>query len=123
MQLRRQIAHRNNIDSAFLRRIQVLAKFQQPAQTERVKIWERLLPANRHEDIDIEALGRTFAVSGGDIRNAVMTATVLSCDAGEAVSLAHLVPAVCRELRKSGRLIDPNDFGALGRYLRTVPSS
>ena len=106
-----------NIDAAFLRRMQVIAEFPLPGPNERVQIWSKLLPAERSDEIDLDTLGRTFALSGADIRNATITATLVAADRAQPLALTHIVPAVCRELRKSGRLIDLNDLGTLGRYV------
>lgn len=111
-----------NLDAAFLRRIQVVARFQLPSVDERIQLWKRMLPTTCEDKVDVVALGRTFSMSGADIRNTIVTATVLSTDAGEPLSLSHLVPAACRELRKAGRLIDPGTFGSLRPYLRLPPS-
>jgi AAA+ superfamily predicted ATPase len=109
-----------NIDSAFLRRLQVVAEFPLPGVAERAQIWRRMLPAERDDDVEVETVARAFAITGADIRNAVASAALLAGHAGRRIGLADLVPAVCRELRKQGRLIDPSDFGTLGRYVREV---
>ncbi|MEZ4399307.1 MAG: AAA family ATPase [Kofleriaceae bacterium] len=111
-----------NIDNAFLRRLQVMAEFALPALRERAILWQRMLPPAAATANDVAQLARCFAISGADIKNAVVTAAVVAADAAQPISLAHLVPAACRELRKQGRLIVPDDFGPLGRYLPTGPT-
>jgi SpoVK/Ycf46/Vps4 family AAA+-type ATPase len=102
---------RRNMDEAFLRRLHVVADFPMPGEGERRRIWQRHLPAARClPDIDLDFLARRFAVSGGEIRNAVVTAVLLS--AGTAgVAMRHLVIGLWRELRKAGRIVDAAELG------------
>jgi len=102
-----------NLDDAFLRRMAIVAEFPLPQLDERQRIWERLLPAGdyRGVDVDVGLLARAFALSGGEIRNAVLAAAVMAADQGAPLGMAHLAVAVHRELRKSGRLVDPSAFG------------
>ncbi len=114
---------RQNLDNAFTRRIHVVAEFAPPGRDERKQLWERQLPPNAlAADVDLGALAERAALCGGDIRNAAATAALLAASAGEQVAMRHLVIGAWRELRKSGRLISPDDFGpwrdAVRAYLR-----
>jgi SpoVK/Ycf46/Vps4 family AAA+-type ATPase len=104
---------RKNLDDAFLRRLHVVAEFPLPAQEERAAIWRRLLPTEvlSAPSTDVDLLARSFAVSGGDIRNAVMAALLLSARENSQLTMRYLVIGLWRELQKSGRLIDPSHFG------------
>ena len=101
-----------NLDAAFLRRFQVVAEFVLPGPAERAQIWDRHL-AREHlaEDVDAMLLGTMFTLSGGEIRNAAITAVLLAAAERARVGMPHLSVAIWRELRKSGRLISPDDFG------------
>lgn len=110
-----------NIDDAFLRRIQVMAEFAVPTARERALLWRRMLPAAVTGPDDLEQLARYFAITGADIKNAIVTATLLAADAGQPLTLTQLVPAACRELRKQGRLIVRADFGPLAGYVPMGP--
>ena len=102
----------SNLDVAFLRRIQVFAEFPLPEPLERQAIWERHLPQDRLDaDVDLAGLASMFSLAGGDIRNAVIVAALLAAEEQALVSMRHLVIGVWRELRKSGRLVSPEDFG------------
>lgn len=67
-----------NFDPAFERRIRTHVLFELPAVEEREQIWRVQL----HErtplaaDVDFRALAERYAVSGGDIRNAVLKAAL-----------------------------------------------
>jgi hypothetical protein len=70
-----------NFDPAFERRIHSHILFRLPAAAERAAIWRgqlhsRLTPLA--DDVDFEALGRDFMLSGGDIKNAVLKAAQLA---------------------------------------------
>ena len=103
----------SNLDAAFLRRVQVVAEFPMPGPSERTRIWQRHLAADHvAEDVQLAQLGATFPLSGGDIRNAAITAVLLAASERTAISMHHLVIGIWRELRKTGRMVSPDDFGA-----------
>jgi ATPase family associated with various cellular activities (AAA) len=92
-----------HIDDAFARRMDVVVDFRPPESAERWTIWHAHLPEAHAVDSALlrEVVSRC-ALTGGQIRNAVLHATLLSLKAGEALGSAHLVAAVQREYRKSG---------------------
>ena len=66
-----------NFDPAFERRIRTHVRFEMPGATERERIWQvQIHPTYTPlaEDVDFTALASQFAVSGGDIKNAVLKA-------------------------------------------------
>ena len=91
------------IDSAFQRRLDVVVNFRPPEATERWSIWQLHLPANHVVDDALlrEVAGRC-TLTGGQIRNAVLQASLLALDDGQVITSAHLEAAVQREYRKSG---------------------
>jgi hypothetical protein len=101
-----------NIDPAFLRRVTVSVDFPMPEEAERRAIWERSLPAGAPcQDLDVALLARLFKLSGGSIRNAALTAAFLAADRSGPVTMECVVEAVQLELRKLGRLVNPEEFG------------
>lgn len=108
---------KRNIDDAFLRRLQIVAEFPLPKAEQRKLIWERHLPVERADDIDLELLGSRFELAGGDIRNAVLAAALFAADEHQPIGMAHLVRGLVRELRKGGRLIEPERFGAWAQLI------
>ena len=73
-----------NFDPAFERRIRTHVRFDMPGVEEREKIWEVQIHPHKtplHDDVDFRALAEKYAVSGGDIKNAVLKAAAAA--AGE----------------------------------------
>jgi SpoVK/Ycf46/Vps4 family AAA+-type ATPase len=68
-----------NFDPAFERRIRTHVLFEMPGPPEREQIWRVQLHPTRTplaRDVDFSDLARRYAVSGGDIRNAVLKAAL-----------------------------------------------
>ncbi len=91
------------IDSAFQRRMDVLVEFRPPEAGERWAIWQSHLPATHAVEPALlrEAAARC-ALTGGQIRNAVLHAALLAATDGKIVTASHLTSAVQREYRKMG---------------------
>jgi len=91
------------IDGAFQRRMDVVVDFRAPEPAERWQIWRLHLPASHAVDAEaLEEIARRCALTGGQIRNAVLHASLLALDGGGAVTSTHLEAAVQREYRKAG---------------------
>jgi hypothetical protein len=91
------------IDGAFQRRMDVVVDFRPPEPAERWLIWQlHLPPAHAVERPMLEEVAQRCALTGGQIRNAVLHASLLALDDGEVVTAAHLDAAVRREYRKAG---------------------
>lgn len=70
-----------NFDPAFERRIRTHVLFEMPGVEEREQIWKvQVHPAKTPlaEDVDFRALAERYAVSGGDIKNAVLKAATMA---------------------------------------------
>ncbi len=70
-----------NFDPAFERRIRTHILFEMPETEEREQIWRVQLHPGKTplaEDVDFRALAENFAVSGGDIKNAVLKAAQMA---------------------------------------------
>jgi len=91
------------IDGAFLRRMDVLIEFRPPEADERRQLWELHLPAN-HEIPEgwVHDVARRCSLSGGQIRNATLHASLLALARGSAVSTIDVEKAVLREYQKMG---------------------
>ncbi len=91
------------IDDAFQRRMDVVITFHPPDMAERWTIWQLHLPvAHAIPDELLSEVARRCALSGGQIRNAVLHASLLALDDGGVIGPAHLEAAVVREYRKTG---------------------
>lgn len=106
---------RQNIDEAFLRRIQVVAEFPAPDAPLRLRIWEQTLPAPPHtvlSETELRAVAERFAITGGSIRNVVLDASFRALAAGrDAINVRDVVDGVAREYQKFGKPITLGDFG------------
>lgn len=109
-----------NIDEAFLRRLDAVIDFPAPGASARRAIWRRLEQgkAGLDADVDLDLLAEHFELTGGEIRNAALAAAHLAAADGGSITMAGLMRAVGGELAKSGRPIRRNDFGEHYRSLR-----
>ncbi len=108
---------RQNLDTAFLRRIHLIIDFPIPGFDERQKIWRRHLGAEEGVgEVDFLRLAR-FELSGGDIRNAACTALVLAADENRGYTMRDLAIGLWRELKKAGRLSGSEEFGDWQRFI------
>jgi len=104
---------RNNMDEAFTRRLQFHVEFPFPNGEYREKIWQAMFPeeAPTSDEIDLPFLARKFNLTGGNIKNIVLTAAFLAAEKAGKIEMKHLVRAAKRELQKMGKLCMPEDFG------------
>ncbi|MET0659804.1 MAG: AAA family ATPase [Steroidobacteraceae bacterium] len=98
---------RQNMDEAFVRRLGFAIDFPFPNEEQRARIWRLLLaPQVSHEsDIDFSALGSQLRITGGNIKNIVLSAAFLAASANESVRTEHLLHAARREYQKMGKVI------------------
>ncbi|MBV8899868.1 MAG: ATP-binding protein [Verrucomicrobia bacterium] len=91
------------IDSAFRRRIDSVVKFHRPDASERWWLWQTHLPAGHAIPLEaIEEIAVRYALTGGQIRNAVMQAMLLALSRGSALCAENLRQAIQVEHRKEG---------------------
>ncbi len=111
---------RQNMDEAFLRRLDFVIDFPFPEAEDRERIWRLLLPdaAPVAEDVDVPFLAAQFKLSGGGIRNASLAAAFLAADDGGSIEMRHLVRGVALEYGKLGRLTLEADFERFHELIR-----
>jgi hypothetical protein len=104
---------RANLDDAFARRLDVLADFPQPDEQQRLALWHHCLRGDVPvgDDLDLAFCARAFDLSGGNIRNIVVTAAFLAAADDMPLTMTHLVKGVQREYKKLGRLCLEAEFG------------
>jgi len=102
-----------NLDDAFLRRMQEVLEFPFPDEILRERIWRGHLPGNapRESDIDFGFLGKKFKMTGGNIKNIVLGAAFLAAQESKPISMSHLILATKAEYQKEGKLAVKTDFG------------
>lgn len=109
-----------NLDDAFLRRIDIVVDFPAPSATDRARLWSRLAAtaAPLADDVDLSLLAEKFELTGGEIRNCAMAAAYQAAEEGEAISMRHLMRAVGREYVKTGQPLRRAVFGEFYGDLR-----
>jgi SpoVK/Ycf46/Vps4 family AAA+-type ATPase len=96
---------RDNIDSAFTRRLEFVVEFDEPSVEEREALWRCHVPddAPLATDVRFDELASLYPIVGGLIRNASVAAGFLASSADSPITRSDLVFAVRREYEKSGR--------------------
>lgn len=92
------------IDSAFARRMDVTLEFPLPDADTRFDLWVAHLAAgNAVSDARLDEVALRCALSGGQIRNAALHATLLALQQGSPLGDVELLAALQREYRKAGQ--------------------
>ncbi|MBX7432787.1 ATP-binding protein [Mycobacterium sp. Y57] len=101
---------RANLDDAFTRRLDLVVDFPLPDEAARLALWRGCLapPVPTLADLDVADYAKAYALSGGNIRSAAITAAYLAAETESAVGDRHVRAAAAREYRKLGRLLPAN---------------
>lgn len=101
-----------NIDEAFLRRIQYIIHFPFPKKEEREKMWQNVFPKKLPVDDDVDAreIAEKLEVAGGNIKNIAVSAAFLAAADENHVTMQHIVKAALQEARKTGKVINTDDW-------------
>lgn len=111
--------YKENIDSAFFRRISYVIHFPFPDQKARMAIWKGIFPSQTPlEAVDFDYLSRQFELSGGSIKNIALVASFMAARENEAVGMRQIVRAVKYEMKKQGKIMLTEDYGEYGYLLR-----
>ena len=95
----------DRIDTAFRRRMDVVVDFGLPDELERWAIWRmHLPPVHRVDDDVLSELAVRCALTGGQVRNAVLHASLLALEESGPIGSEHLDAAVRREYAKTGEV-------------------
>lgn len=93
----------DRIDGAFLRRLDLVVDFPAPEPVERWNLWQMHLPALHAVDpARLQAVAQRCVLSGGQVRNVALHATLLALESGRTLAAEHLEAALEREYRKQG---------------------
>lgn len=92
-----------NIDAAFMRRITYVVHFPFPEASAREAIYRGMVPASAPvaEDIDWRFLAEKFELSGGHIKNIVLSAAFMAAGENAPIAMRHLLRAAVTELKKN----------------------
>ena len=113
----------DNIDPAFLRRIDMVVDFPAPTGPDRLRLWDRLrsTAAPLAADLDLPFLAAGFELTGGEIRNILVAAAHAAARDGVPIGMRELVRALAQEWQKSGRPLRRTQFGPYFVHLREPP--
>jgi SpoVK/Ycf46/Vps4 family AAA+-type ATPase len=97
---------RQNMDEAFVRRLQVIVDFPFPNQEYRKLIWGVVFPSESPiaADVEMGRLAREIRVAGGSIKNIAVSAAFFAAADGGVIRMSHLMRAARREYQKLGRI-------------------
>ena len=106
-----------NFDPAFERRIRTHVLFEMPGAVEREQIWRVQMHPSRTplaDDVDLRSLAEKYAVSGGDIRNAVLKAALAAAaepgpDSTKRIHQRHLEAGIT-DVVSAGRVMQQSLF-------------
>ena len=92
-----------NIDAAFMRRITYVVHFPFPDAAMREEIYRRTMPSQApvSDDVDWAFLAEKFQLSGGHIKNIVLSAAFLAALEDQPIGMAHLLRAAVGEMKKN----------------------
>ncbi|MCZ7572469.1 MAG: ATP-binding protein [Ardenticatenaceae bacterium] len=112
---------RQNMDEAFTRRLQFIVEFPFPDESQRYRIWQLHFPPEtpRDEDIDFDFLAKQFRLSGGNIKNIVLSAAFLAAAENAPLGMEHLLQATRREYQKMGKLWSEAEFNSYREHARS----
>ncbi|MFV8753956.1 ATP-binding protein [Nannocystaceae bacterium ST9] len=110
---------REHLDLAFARRLQIVVEFPLPDLDARAELWRRYLPpkAPRERSVEPMLLARASTLSGAQIRNCCLYASVLALANDKPIGLAEVARAVWVELGKAGHELMPSSLGPLAAHL------
>lgn len=97
---------RQNLDEAFVRRLQFVVEFPFPDEQYRRRIWQVTFPRETPMDasVDFATLAREIKLAGGNIKNIAVAAAFRAAAEGVPVRMDHLLHAARREHQKLGRI-------------------
>lgn len=103
---------RQNLDEAFVRRLQAIVEFPFPDEHHRRKIWESVFPKETPlgADVKFDVLAREVRLAGGNIKNMALTAAFLAAAEHGVIHMSHLVQAAHREHQKLARSWQPGEL-------------
>jgi hypothetical protein len=107
---------KDQIDPAFIRRLECVIDFNEPGIGERERLWLSHLPAGAPvaDDVILAELAELYPIAGGLIRNASLAAAFLATADGGTITRQHLFHAVHREYEKAGRAFPGVPAGCAG---------
>ncbi len=111
---------KNNIDTAFLRRMKYVVQFEMPDVETRYEILKGCFtPDVPQEGIDFRFLAERVDLSGGYLKNIVWNAVFLAAERNSPVTMVDMVKSVVGEYEKLGKVATFLDLKEYSYLLRT----
>lgn len=112
---------KDNIDSAFMRRFQVVIQFPRPQPAERRRIWQIAFPGEPlADDIDFDVLAR-LDMTGAAITASARTAALMAvADGRDKVRRDDVLRAIARQYQIEARVLNPAELGIYRGELKAV---
>lgn len=111
-----------NLDTAFTRRLRYVLEFVEPDADQRLRIWRQitaeLAGPERMQALDahLRRLAAEVALTGAQIKAAILTALFMARRQGRPLDLETLLAGLNRELLKEGRALSGREVGNLRRH-------
>jgi ATPase family associated with various cellular activities (AAA) len=97
---------RSRFDPAFFRRLDAIVEFPVPGPAERRSLWQSHLGrSHRMSDGELNQLSAAADLLGGNIRNAVLTASLLARNSADQIDYRYILEALKDEYLKLGRQV------------------
>src|SRR6185436_15536947 len=94
---------RQNMDDAFVRRLQNIVEFPFPDEEHRNLIWQVTFPTDAPvDDLNFSFLAREIKLAGGHIKNIAVNAAFYAASDGGVIRMTHVEEATRREYQKLG---------------------
>ena len=105
---------RQNLDTAFTRRLTFTVEFPFPDERSRREIWQSIWPKETQldRDLDLDFVAGRLKIPGGSVKNIAVAAAFLAAEDRSEVKTVHLLRAARREYEKMGRTGSRAEFGA-----------
>lgn len=97
--------YKNNIDAAFVRRLDYIIDFREPGVSDRERLWRSHVPdtAPINSSVNFVELANLYPMVGGEIRNAAVAAAYFAAQKQIDIHQDHFVNAIRREYEKTGK--------------------
>ncbi|OAI54259.1 hypothetical protein AYO47_03220, partial [Planctomyces sp. SCGC AG-212-M04] len=107
----------DQIDQAFIRRLQVVLHFPRPAQDERLRLWRMALPQSAPVEAGLNVADLVHLdMTGASIFSACHTAALLAADEeSKEIGRRHIAEGIARQFHRESRILGQSD---LARFLR-----
>ncbi|WP_020588516.1 ATP-binding protein [Desulfobacter curvatus] len=108
-----------HIDPAFQRRFHFVITFPRPDAEQRLALWKCLIPkkAPLSKSLDLQLAADAVPLSGGEILNAAIHASVLAASEEKPIDMAHISSGVWRVLQKTDGSTRKNKLRELAQHL------